>query len=136
MYIMSKGHIMGAGIVPKDAEFKEFDWGYVCNFAFKGSESKVDGQENPVANWVNVTTRGAVALLAREIQKGDTVLCAGVMQTRKYTNKDGVEKTIKEMKCDFLKVMDKPRPLEKQASEIPEAEGFQEIPDDEEEVPF
>lgn len=137
MYIMSKGHIIGAGIVPKDADFKEFDWGYVCNFAFKASESKVEGQEKPVANWVNVTTRGTTALLAREIQKGDTVLCAGVMQKRTYTNKDGIEKTVKEMKCDFLKVMDKPKPLEKQSSS-PMEEDFQDVSDEEEEgdVPF
>lgn len=105
MYILSKGQVLACGRVPFEPNYREFDWGVSCNFGIN-VESTKDADGKWEHKKMNIATVGELANIAKNIQKGDTVLCAGKMQSRKYT-KDGEEKEIKEMKCEFISVMAK-----------------------------
>lgn len=78
MQIGSKGNVVVAGFVPKDAEmtFVGEKKRPRTKFSIKASGFNVE----PVV-WVSVVAWGDLALIAQSIRKGDNVMVAGTLST-------------------------------------------------------
>lgn len=105
MLIKAGKYALAAGYVPRDAEVRTTPNGHdVCNFSVKATETVTENGEK-IANWLNCVAWRKACDAARYITKGDTVLCAGELQQRSYTTRDGDERTVTELVCDFVMPM-------------------------------
>ena len=122
----------------------------VCNFSIATSESWKDqsGQKKERTEWHSITMyRKLAEIAAKYLQKGSQVYIEGRIQSRKYTGKDGIERTAYEIVCSEMKMLDSkasggaeqytpapqpvPQPTQRQAP--PRAAPQDDIDDD---VPF
>ena len=81
----------------------------VCNFSVATSESWKDqsGQKKERTEWHNITMyRKLAEIAAQYLQKGSLVYLEGKIQSRKYTGKDGIERTAYEIVCSEMKMLD------------------------------
>lgn len=105
MRIVAGKHAVVAGYVPRDAEVRTTQTGKsVCNFSVKSSET-VNADGTRTANWLNCVAWQKACDVARYIQKGDTVLVAGELQERSYTTRDGDDRSVTELVCEFVMIM-------------------------------
>ena len=89
----------------------------VCNFSIASSETwkdKNSGQKQERTEWVRCTAFGKLGEIAgKYLKKGKQCYVAGKMVTRKWADKDGVEKFTTEIKVDQLQLLgggeDKPQ---------------------------
>ena len=80
----------------------------VCNFSIATSESWKDqsGQKKERTEWHNITLyRKLAEIAAKYLQKGSLVYLEGRIQSRKYTGKDGIERTAYEIVCSEMKML-------------------------------
>ena len=80
----------------------------VCNFSIATSESWKDqsGQKKERTEWHNITMyRKLAEIAAQYLQKGSLVYLEGKIQSRKYTGKDGIERTAYEIVCSEMKML-------------------------------
>ena len=122
----------------------------VCNFSVATSESWKDqsGQKKERTEWHAITIyRKLAEIAAKYLQKGSQVYIEGRIQSRKYTGKDGIERTAFEIIASEMKMLDSkasggaeqytpapqptPQPTQRQAP--PRAAPQDDIDDD---VPF
>lgn len=122
----------------------------VCNFSIATSESWKDqsGQKKERTEWHAITMyRKLAEIAAQYLKKGSQVYIEGRIQSRKYTGKDGIERTAYEIVCGEMKMLDSkasggaeqytpapqptPQPTQRQAP--PRAAPQDDIDDD---VPF
>lgn len=88
----------------------------------------VDKQDDTTI-WQNIECWGKTLPTAKNIKKGDIILCAGEYITSSYTSRDGNEKTINKTKAEYVSVM---KSVESQPIQQTRA-----IPDiDDEDLPF
>ncbi|MDD4564795.1 MAG: single-stranded DNA-binding protein [Eubacteriales bacterium] len=68
--------------------------------------------------------------------KGQEILIQGSMESRKYQDKEGRDRTIWELKANQVEFCGskKDKPASRSDSSVPE--GFQEVADDEDDIPF
>ena len=105
MRIVAGKHAICAGFVPRDVDVRTTQNGKaVCNFSIKASET-VNEDGTRTAKWLNCVAWQKVCDVARYIQKGDTVLVAGELQERSYTTRDGDERSVTELVCEFVMIM-------------------------------
>lgn len=120
------------GNLGRDPEVKYTTGGDpVCNLSIATSEQWKDksGDKQERTEWHRVTLFGKTAEIAGEyLRKGSTVYIEGRIQTRKYTDKDGVEKYSTEIVGDRMQMVGK-------ASESGRAEKQQQ-PADHDDIPF
>ena len=99
---MSINKVILLGNLGHDVSYREFENGQVAQFSVatteKGYKTK-DGKDVPdKTEWHNVVMVGGLAKVAKEyLKKGDKVYIEGKIRSRKYTTKDGQEKTIVEV---------------------------------------
>jgi single-strand DNA-binding protein len=75
-----------------------------CNEVFKDK----NGEKQEKTEWVSVVLFGRQAELAGEyLAKGSTVYFEGRLQTRKYTDKEGIEKYSTEVIADRMQFLSK-----------------------------
>ena len=82
----------------------------VTNLNIATSEQWKDknGEKQERTEWHRVVLFGRSAEIAGEyLKKGRSVYIEGRLQTRKYTDKDGVEKSITEIRADEMKMLGK-----------------------------
>jgi single-strand DNA-binding protein len=83
----------------------------VCNLSIATSESwtdKATGEKKEQTEWHRVTLFKRQAEVAGEyLKKGSSVYIEGRLQTRKYTDKDGVEKYSTEIMGDRMQLLSK-----------------------------
>lgn len=122
----------------------------VCNFSVATSESWKDqsGQKKERTEWHAITMyRKLAEIAAQYLQKGSLVYLEGRIQSRKYTGKDGIERTAYDIVAGEMKMLDSkasggaeqytpapqptPQPVKRQAS--PQAVPQDEIDDS---IPF
>lgn len=120
----------------------------VSNFSVATDESWKDAQGNRQerTEWHAVTLYRRLAEIAGQyLKKGSLVYLEGKIQSRKYTGKDGIERTAYEIICHEMKMLDSkssggaeqhtpaptPQPAQRQAP--PQAVPQDDIDDD---VPF
>lgn len=120
----------------------------VCNFSIATSETWKDqhGQKQERTEWHNITLYRRLAEVAGQyLKKGSQVYIEGRIQSRKYTGKDGIERTAYEIIGSEMKMLGggndsgqqnaqhtPPAPPSRQAPDAP-AQPVDDIDDD---VPF
>ncbi|EFC51408.1 single-stranded DNA-binding protein [Neisseria subflava] len=80
----------------------------VCNFSVATSESWKDsnGQKQERSEWHNVTMYRKLAEIAgKYLTKGSQVYLEGKIQSRKYTDKNGMERTAYEIIANEMKML-------------------------------
>ena len=80
----------------------------VCNFSIATSESWKDqsGQKQERTEWHNITLYRKLAEIAGQyLEKGSLIYLEGKIQSRKYTDKQGVERTAYEIVCSEMKML-------------------------------
>lgn len=80
----------------------------VCNFSVATSENWTDrnsGQRQERTEWHNIIMyRKLAEIAAQYLKKGSQVYIEGRIQSRKYTGKDGIERTAYEIVCSEMKM--------------------------------
>jgi single-strand DNA-binding protein len=80
----------------------------VCNFSIATSEQWKDksGEKQEATEWHRISFFGKVAeVCAQYLKKGSTVYVEGSIRTRKWTDKDGVEKYTTEIKGERMQML-------------------------------
>ena len=80
----------------------------VCNFGLATSEKYTDKSGNKVekTEFHNITLyRKLAEIAAQYLKKGSLVYLEGKIQSRKYTGKDGIERTAYEIVCSEMKML-------------------------------
>lgn len=98
---MSVNKVILVGNLGRDPEVRYMPNGEpVCNFSIATSESWNDrnGQRQERTEWHNITLYRRLAEIAGQyLRKGSQVYIEGRIQSRKYTGKDGIERTAYEI---------------------------------------
>ena len=119
------------GNAGNDPEVRTIESGStVARVSLATNESYKDKEGNwqTQTEWHNLTLWRDLADRARDqVKKGSTLYVEGKIQNRKYTDKDGVEKSVTDIVVGSFRVLDK-----KQAddSRIPESEPARNMNDD------
>ena len=80
----------------------------VCNFSVATSEKYTDknGQRQEATEWHNVTMYRKLAEIAGQyLEQGSQVYIEGKIKSRKYTDKNGVERTAYDIIANELKML-------------------------------
>ena len=97
------------GRLSKDPETRFMPNGEaVCNFSVATSESWKDqsGQRQKRIEWHNITMYRRLAEIAGQyLKKGSQVYLEGKIQTRKYTDKNGIERTAYDIIANEMKML-------------------------------
>lgn len=139
------------GHLGRDLETRTFPSGdQVCNVTIATSEKwkdKQSGEMREATEWHRVVFGGKLAEIAGQyLRKGAQVYVEGSIKTRKYTDKDGVERYATEIRADRMQMLGSkpeggaapkqrndrdmtPRAVHQQADDV----GFDDMPDD---IPF
>ncbi|WP_038309879.1 single-stranded DNA-binding protein [Kingella kingae] len=132
---MSLNKVILIGRLGKDPELRYMPQGdAVCNFSVATSESWKDQQgiKQERTEWHNITMyRKTAEIAAQYLRKGNLVYLEGKIQTRKYVDKDGVERTAYDIVCDIMKMLgskDDNAPTEQPAQTAPIAPPTQKQP--------
>lgn len=89
---------------------------------------KSQDANEPTADFFNVTAWGQTAeFISNYGGKGRLVAVDGRLQSRKYTNKDGVEVTAIEIVADNIALLDRPKDSPEGAGAAPVAAGVSEV---------
>jgi hypothetical protein len=122
------------GYLGRDPEIRYMPNGdAVCNFSIATSESWKDknGQKQEHTEWHAITLYRRLAEIAGQyLKKGSLVCIEGKIQSRKYTDKQGVERTAYDIIGDEMKMLGgrDNQPAAQQASTpptLPRAQGAQ-----------
>ena len=118
----------------------------VCNFSIATDESWKDqqGQKQTRTEWHAVTLYRRLAEIAGQyLKKGSQVYLEGKIQSRKYTGKDGIERTAYEIVCSEMKMlggneapMQPAPPANQEPPAPPAARNAAPAADDDSEIPF
>jgi single-strand DNA-binding protein len=74
-----------------------------CNESWRDKNS---GEKKEHVEWVRVSMFGKLAEIAQQyVKKGDAIYISGKMQTRKFTNKDGVDQYTTEIRADQMQML-------------------------------
>lgn len=81
----------------------------VTNISIACTESwkdKASGEKKEVTEWVRITFyRKLAEIAAQYLKKGSSIYVEGKLQTRKWTDKDGVERYTTEVIADVMKML-------------------------------
>ena len=106
---MSLNKAILIGRLGRDPEVRQMPNGEaVCNFSIATSETWKDqhGQKQERTEWHNITLYRRMAEVAGQyLKKGSLVYIEGRIQSRKYTGKDGIERTAYEIIGSEMKML-------------------------------
>ena len=108
---MSLNKVILIGRLGRDPEVRYMPNGdAVCNFSVATSESWNDrnsGQRQERTEWHNITMYRRLAEIAGQyLRKGSQVYLEGKIQSRKYTDKQGMERTAYDIICNEMRMLD------------------------------
>ena len=135
------------GRLTKDPETRFMQDGEaVCNFGLATNETWKDksGKKQEKAEFHNITMYRRLAEIAGQyLKKGSQVYLEGKIQSRKYTGKDGIERTAYEIVCSEMKMlggneapMQPAPPANQEPPAPPAARNAAPAADDDSEIPF
>lgn len=98
------------GNVGRDPELRYFASGDAyCNISIATKETwkdKATGEKKDKTEWIPLTFTGKLAeIVGQYVKKGSEIWVQGKFETRKYTDKDGVEKYQTSVKCDQMQML-------------------------------
>ena len=98
------------GYLGRDPEVRYLPGGEaVANFSIATTEKwkdKQSGEQREATEWHRINTFGKLAeIVGQYLKKGALVYVAGKIVTRKYTDKDGIERYATEIKADTMKML-------------------------------
>lgn len=101
---------IGIGNLGKDPEVRYTASGDpIANFSIACTESwkdKQTGEKKEMTEWVRISVFGKLAeICGQYLKKGSQVYIEGSLRTRKWTDKDGVERYTTEIRCDDMKML-------------------------------
>ena len=107
---MSLNKVILIGNLGRDPELRYMPNGdAVCNFSIATSESWNDrnsGQRQERTEWHNITLYRRLAEVAGQyLKKGSQVYIEGKIQSRKYTDKQGIERTAYDIIGNEMKML-------------------------------
>ena len=106
---MSVNKVILLGRLGRDPEVRYMPNGEaVCNFSIATSETWNDrnGQRQERTEWHNITMYRRLAEIAGQyLKKGREVYIEGRIQSRKYTGKDGIERTAYDIVASEMKMV-------------------------------
>ena len=118
----------------------------VCNFSLATDKSWKDknGQKQEHTEWHAITLYRRLAEIAGQyLKKGSLIYLEGKIQSRKYTDKQGTERTAYEIVCHEMKMlggneahMQPAPPANKEPPAPPAARNAAPPSDDDSEIPF
>lgn len=116
MKSINKVQIMGrAG---QDVQLKNAGNNTIANFGVATSKSWKKGDEwQEETQWHNISAFNAVADRCKDIRKGDIVLVEGELRYRKYTDQNGVEKSVTDINAYGVTIMERYKPAQTSAPE-------------------
>lgn len=102
--------VMIIGRVGKDPEIRYTTSGdAICNLTVATSESwkdKATGEKKELTEWNRISMFGRLAEIAGQyLKKGSQVYIEGSLRTRKWTDKEGVERYTTEIRADEMKML-------------------------------
>lgn len=107
---MTMQKLIAIGNVGNDPEIKQFqDGGSVANLSLACSERWNDKQGNRQEHteWLRVSFSGGLAnVVAQYVRKGSKIYIEGKLRTRKWTDNQGVERQITEVRADQMQMLD------------------------------
>jgi single-strand DNA-binding protein len=106
----SVNKVIIVGNLGRDPEMRTFpDGGSICNVAIATSRTwkdKTSGEKQEETEWHRVVFRDRLAEIAGEyLKKGRSVYVEGRLKTRKWTDKDGVEKYTTEIVATDMQLL-------------------------------
>ena len=101
---------IGIGNLGKDPEVRYTAGGDpIANFSIACTESwkdKQTGEKKEMTEWVRISVFGKLAeICGQYLKKGSQVYIEGSLRTRKWMDKDGVERYTTEIRCDDMKML-------------------------------
>lgn len=105
----------------------------ITNISIAVDDSYKDKQGNKVdkCEWVNVTFFGKLAEIAGEyLKKGSLIFVTGKMETRKFTDKSGIEKYATSIVASSMQMLGDKSSEEKQSKPASAGTGFDDMDDD------
>ena len=98
------------GNLGRDPELRHMPSGdAICNFSVAVTETwtdKASGSKKEQTTWYRVGAFGKLGeICSNYLKKGSQVMITGKMQSRKYTDKDGVERESWELKADQTQML-------------------------------
>lgn len=114
------------GNLGKDPENKVMESGKsVCNFSVATSETWKDkntGEKKEKSEWHNVVVFDKLAdVCANYLKKGSKVYIEGKIQTRKWTDKNGVDRYTTEIVASEMKMLSSKKDGEQPSKAVPAA---------------
>ena len=108
----SVNKVIIVGNLGRDPEMRSFPSGdRVANVTIATTDrwkDKTSGEMKEATEWHRVVFNGRLAEIAGEyLRKGSQVYLEGSLRTRKWTDKDGVEKYTTEIRADEMKMLGK-----------------------------
>ena len=106
----SVNKVIIVGNLGRDPETRVFpDGGTICNVTIATSrqwKDKTSGEKQEETEWHRVVFRDRLAEIAGEyLRKGRSVYVEGRLKTRKYNDKDGVEKYATDIRVDQMQML-------------------------------
>lgn len=100
-------------------------------------KDKATGQQKEATEWHRVSFFGKLAEIASQyLKKGSQVYVEGKLKTRKYTDKDGIEKYSTEIQADQLQMLGG-RPQETDSNRPEQRKSAVKVTiEDEDQIPF
>ena len=101
---------IGIGNLGKDPETRYAPSGEaICNITIACSESwkdKQTGEKKEMTEWVRISFFGKLAEIAGQyLRKGSQVYIEGSLRTRKWTDKENIERYTTEIRADVMKML-------------------------------
>ena len=106
----SVNKVIIVGNLGRDPETRSFPNGdQVCNVTIATTDrykDKTSGEMKEITEWHRVSFFGRLAEIAGQyLRKGSQVYVEGSLRTRKWTDKDGVEKYSTEIRADSMQML-------------------------------
>ena len=137
MILTAKGNCIASGpVTSKGGELTYIGERQTPKYKFSiRIENKRDENGEWASKYLDCELFGKDVERAPDLNGGEMVLCAGRLETRLWTGKDGDQRTATSLKCDFVAVANGRMPSANQPPEN-QPSGFAEIDDDDGDLPF
>lgn len=130
------------GNLGRDPETRTFPSGdQICNVTIATTDKwkdKQSGEMREATEWHRVTFNGRLAEIAAQyLLKGSQVYVEGQIRTRRYTDKDGVEKFATEIRADQMQMLGSKERQSEPQQRAPQGRQRESSPNaDDDSIPF